>query len=218
MHTLLKIALLTLLLAGTARCQTVLPPIAEYRSTKVTDTWTIRNESKALPLLVVGSEVRTWTDDASGQPRFEKVDPKKIRVKLSENSARIPPSRSHNFTADVECLQKQPCWVSIFTSLTLPRNKGQVGVIEVLPHVVYLESKKPIQRGEIQTAFLNDHSLEIRNTGARFDRPLVTLWTAGGKKTVSFPLFPDYRRVVTDNSAIVKATLHFAKFKINTAR
>jgi hypothetical protein len=192
-----------------------MPPIAQYKTFKIHDTWSIRNESESQPLLVASLTAKTWTDDASGNPQFVDVDPSRILVRLSRNSARLTPKSTEDFSADVQCLDKRPCWVVVYALLSLGRVSG-VGVQEMLPHVIYL-SVKPIQKTEVTTEFASETSFTVLNSGPNFERPIADIWTTTGKQSFGFPVFPESRRTVTVDSTITKISVRFEKFKINVA-
>jgi hypothetical protein len=206
--------ILFLIFAVSAGAQTISPPVVSYSSTKASDVFVIKNVSETAPLLVTGLSAETFTVDQSGNPTFVKLDPSKIRLKLSENSVRIPPLGAHEFYAEMKCLQPGPCWASIYVSIAQGRAANGIAVSLLLPHTIYL-GQGSVRKKEAQVRFINRNSFEIANDGDGLDRPQVEVWNSAGKVLSGVPIFPHYSRVVTSETPIEKIRIKFTKFTIN---
>jgi hypothetical protein len=200
--------------AVSIRAQTVAPPIVEYPQSKVSDVFELRNESETEPMIVTGLMASAFTVDNAGTPTFTPIDPTKIAIRWSENSMRIPPLGRHEIFVDMKCLQSKVCWACINIAISRGRNAQGVAVTLLLPHVIYL-GHGSIKRKEAQVKFVDTHSFIITNTGNGLDRPLIELWTDGGKKTFGAPIFPNGARLVISESPITRVRIKFAKFKLD---
>jgi hypothetical protein len=216
----MRFLILTLLSAISAlsiECQQITPPVIEYASFKTTDdSFQITNTNETQPLQIVALSVRTFTVDVkTGEPAFQEIDPTKISVKLSRQSAYLQPGGSMDFDVRAECLQQQPCWFTVFSSLSIGRAPNGYLVSVLSPHTVYLYGKKPLRRKDVEVHFINANTLEIKNLSTtRMDRPFIEAVTERGKQTRGSPIFPLGVRQITFDSPISKVTVKFAHFKV----
>jgi hypothetical protein len=203
-----------LMFATSLKAQTISPPVVSYSGFKTSDIFTIKNNSETAPLLVTGLSVETFTVDEAGNPTFVKLDPTKISLKLSENSARIPPSATHEFYVEMKCLQPGPCWACVYASVANGRTANGIAVTLLLPHTIYL-GQGSVKRKEAEVNFIDKTSFKITNDGNGLDRPQVEIWTAAGKSLSGVPLFPHYSRLVTSDLPIERIKIKFTKFTID---
>ena len=203
-----------LVFAVSVKAQTISPPVISYSSMKTSDVFTIKNISETAPLLVTGLSAETFTVDEAGNPTFVKLDPTKISLRLSENSARIPPLGTHEFYVEMKCLQPGPCWACIYVSVAAGRAANGIAVTLMLPHTIWL-GQGNIKKKEAQVNFIDAKSFKIINDGNGLDRPQVEIWTAAGKSLSGVPLLPHHTRIVTSDVPIERIKVKFAKFTIN---
>lgn len=208
---------IALVFAVKVQAQKIEPPVIEYSSSKTTgDSFTITNTSETQPLQVASMLVKTFTVDVkTGEPSFANIDPSKISVELSRQSAYIQPNGSAEFFIRAKCLQLQPCWFTVFSSLSMGRSSNGYLVNVLLPHTVYLYGKKLLKKQDVEVQFVDQNTLAIKNlSDARMDRPLVELTTGTGKKILGAPIFPSGVRLISSDSPISKAVVKFSHFKV----
>jgi hypothetical protein len=207
-----RLILAFIFLVSTAAAQQISPPLASYSQTKVSDSFEIKNVSETQPLTVVSLTAKTFTIDSNGDPTFVDIDPSKISLKLSEQSARIPPLGTHEFFVEAKCLQsKTPCWYTIYVSLAMGRTADGVAVTVMLPHTTYLYANS-IKRSDVDITWIDNKTFKLTNTGNGLDRPYVEMWTTDGKKTIGAPLLPSQSRQFVSEAPIQKIKIHFTKF------
>jgi hypothetical protein len=194
--------------------QEIRPPVITYPGNHASDSFELRNMSDTTPMQVVALTPKTFTVDSNGNPTFADIDPTKISLRLSEQGARIAPSQTHQFWADIKCLQNQPCWVCIFASIAAGRAPNGVLVTVMLPHTIEMMAGS-VKKKEVQIKFTGSRSFEIENQGSGFDRPQLEI-TAGGKKLLSgVAIFPGQTRVITTDAPIEKIRIAFTKFTLH---
>jgi hypothetical protein len=225
----LRVAGLGLGLQMTAQvvmAQSVSPPIAEYQE-RARASYQLHNAS-IFPITVV-LEVRGFSISETGDVIDVPLDTSRIHVKLSEMSFRLPPrgSRTVFYEATSDSL---PAWFNILSALSGARTESGLSVRILLPHVVYLNQKRPLRREEVAIrAFEFDPRagkarVQLENLGPNLGR-VYQLTVAAGRTTSQpaggFPLMPRSRRwsevsweATTPPSRL---TLRFSRFTIDTA-
>ena len=211
LEKIMRLALALIFFSSTVAAQQISPPLISYSQTKVSDSFEIKNVSETTPLTVVSLTAKTFTIDAGGNPAFADVDPMKISLKLSEQSARIPPLGTHEFFLEAKCLQPGPCWFTVNVALAMGRTADGVAVTVMLPHTLYL-GHGSIKKKDVGVIFLGDKSFELVNTGTGLDRPFIEMVTATGKRSIGAPLLPFQTRKFESDVPIQKVKIHFAKF------
>lgn len=182
-----------------AAAQSVSPPIAEYQE-RARSSFQLRNAS-IFPLTVV-LEVRGFTITEQGEVVDVPLDTARIHVKLSEMSFRIPPRGIHTvfYEATGDSL---PAWFNILSAMSGSRTESGLNVRILLPHVVYLNQKKPLQKDQVAVkAFEFDPMakkvrIQLENLGPNLGR--VQQVAVGDSRRTSqpvggFPLLPRSRR------------------------
>lgn len=215
-------------MAGPSRpltAQSVSPPIAEYPE-QARSSFQLQNAS-LFPLTVV-LEVRGFSITEQGDVVDVALDTSRIHVKLSEMSFRIPPrgSRTVFYEASSDSL---PAWFNILSAMSGARTETGLNVRILLPHVVYLNQKRPLRKEEVAIRHFqfdpvtNKVRLELENLGPNLGR--VHQFTVGdGRKTSQpgggFPLLPHSRRWAeadwNNPARPTQLTLRFARFTIDT--
>jgi hypothetical protein len=206
--------------------QAVSPPIAEYHE-RARSSFQLHNGS-LFPLTVV-LEVRGFEVTDQGEVVDVPLDTARIHVKLSSMSFRIPPRGSYRvfYEATGDSL---PAWFNILSAMSGGRTESGLNVRLLLPHVVYLNQKKPLTKNEVAIRSLEfdpaskKARIQLENLGPHLGRVLqvnvsdghVTSEPSGG-----FPLFPGRRRwteVPWDAATVPnRLTVRFARFSIDTA-
>lgn len=212
----------TLPLAG----QSVSPPIMEYQE-RARSSFQLHNGS-LFPLTVV-LEVRGFKVTDEGEVVDVPLDTARVHVKLSAMSFRIQPRGSYRvfYEATGDSL---PAWFNILSALSGGRTESGLNVRLLLPHVVYLNQKRPLTRNEVAILALEfdpgskKARIQIENLGPHLGRVLQVNVTDGhttSEPSGGFPLFPGRRRwteVPWDGATPPsRLTVRFARFSIDTA-
>ncbi len=206
--------------------QSVSPPIAEYQE-RARSSFQLHNGS-LFPLTVV-LEVRGFHVTDEGEVLDVPLDTTRVHVKLSAMSFRIQPRGSYRvfYEASGDSL---PAWFNILSAMSGTRTENGLNVRLLLPHVVYLNQKKPLKKDEVVIRALEfdpaskKARIQLENLGPHLGRVLQVNATAG--RTTSeprggFPLFPGRRRwteLAWDGPAPPNGvTVRFARFSIDTS-
>ena len=215
-----------LAVAGPLAGQSVSPPIAEYQE-RARSSFQLHNGS-LFPLTVV-LEVRGFRVTEQGEVVDQVLDTSRVHVKLSAMSFRIPPRGSYRvfYEATGDSL---PAWFNILSAMTGTRTENGLNVRLLLPHVVYLNQKKPLKKDEVAIRRLEYDSgskkarVQLENLGPHLGRVLQVSVTDGhttSGPSGGFPLFPGKRRwteVSWDGKGSPsRLTVRFARFSIDTA-
>ena len=208
-----------------ARAQTVSPPIAEYQE-RARSSFQLSNES-IFPLNVV-LEVRGFDVTEQGEVVDAPFDSARVHVKLSAMSFRIPPRGSYTVFYEARA-DSLPAWFNILSAISGARTDAGLNVRILLPHVVYLNQKLPLRKGEVTVrSFVADTArkrlrVQLANSGPNLGRVLQV--SAGRGRTVSpaapaFPLFPGMVRWAElewpGDTLPDRITVKFAKFTLDT--
>jgi len=206
--------------------QSVSPPIAEYQE-RARSSFQLHNGS-LFPLTVV-LEIRGFHVTDQGEVTDVALDTSRIQVKLSAMSFRIPPRGSYRvfYEASGDSL---PAWFNILSAMSGTRTESGLNVRLLLPHVVYLNQKRPLKKNEVAIRSLEfdpqskKTRIQLENLGPHLGR-VLQVTVADGRTTSEpsggFPLFPGRRRwteVPWDGATPPnRLTVRFARFSIDTA-
>ena len=208
-----------------APAQTVSPPIAEYQE-RARSSFQLIN-STIFPLSVV-LEVHGFTVSERGEVEDAPLDTTRLHIKLSAMSFRIPPRGTYTvfYEATADSL---PAWFNIVSAMTGARTESGLNLRLLLPHVVYLNQKQPLQKTEVVVRRLELDSagktarVQLENLSAHLGRVLELTMTGGkgqSRAAGAFPLLPQHRRWVQVNWDLEqppeRVALRFAKFAIDT--
>jgi hypothetical protein len=211
--------------AGPLAGQSVSPPIAEYHE-KARSSFELQNGS-LFPLTVV-LEVRGFQVTEAGEVVDTPLDTSRVHVKLSAMSFRIPPRGSYRvfYEATGDTL---PAWFNILSAMSGARTDNGLNVRLLLPHVVYLNQKQPLRRGDvwIRTFQIDQAAQKVRvqleNLGPNLGRVLeisVRDNHSLNDPVGGFPLFPRSRRWVelpwVREHPPTALLVRFARFSIDT--
>jgi hypothetical protein len=215
-----------LALAGPLAAQSVSPPIAEYQE-RARSSFQLNNGS-LFPLTVV-LEVRGFRVTEQGEVVDVPLDTSRVQVQLSAMSFRIPPRGSYRvfYEATGDSL---PVWFNILSAMSGARTESGLNVRLLLPHVVYLNQKQSLKKGDVVVRALEfdpagkKARVLLENLGPNLGR-VLQLNAADGRSTSDpaggFPLFPHSRRWAEvpwpEASPPSRATVRFARFSIDTA-
>ena len=207
------------------RAQSVSPPIAEYQE-RARSSFQLQNGS-IFPITVV-LEVRGFSITEQGEVLDFPLDTSRIHVNLSEMSFRLPPraSRTVFYEATGDSL---PAWFNILSAMTGARTESGLNVRVLLPHVVYLNQKKPLRKEEVAirrfefNAVSKKARVQLENLGPHLGRVYQLLVSDGRKNSQpggGFPLMPHSRRwaeVDWENTTPpTRLSLRFSRFTIDT--
>jgi hypothetical protein len=208
-----------------AGAQSVSPPIAEYQE-RARSSFQLRNPS-IFPITVV-LELRGFSISDSGEVVDQPLDTSRVHVKLSEMSFRIPPrgSRTVFYEAAGDNL---PAWFNILSAMTGTRTESGLNVRILLPHVVYLNQKQALRKGEVALNRVEydpaarKARVQLENLGPNLGR-VYQLSLADGHNTSQpgggFPLLPHRRRWVEVDwpgpNPPDRAVIRFSRFTIDT--
>jgi hypothetical protein len=216
---------LTLLWTAPALAQSVSPPIAEYQE-KARSSFQLQNAS-IFPITVV-LEVRGFDITEQGEVIDTPLDTSRVHVKLSEMSFRLPPrgTRRVFYEAEGDTL---PAWFNILSAMTGARTETGLNVRILLPHVVYLNQKQPLRRGDVAVTRVEvdrvaaKARVQLENRGSRLGRVHQLTLSDGdhsGQSAGGFPLLPGKRRWAevdwAGDPAPSRLTIRFARFTIDT--
>jgi len=219
------LAALLLFPAPRLTAQSVSPPIAEYTQ-RARSSFRLTNGT-LFPLNVV-LEIRGFRVTEQGEVIDVPLDTSRVHVKLSTMSFRIPPRG--NYTVFYEATADSlPTWFNILSALSGARTDEGLNVRILLPHVVYLNQKRPLRRDEVVIrSFAYDEEshrvrVELENTGPSLGRALKVTASDGHAESApagGFPLFPFSHRWVEAGwepaTPPTRLSVRFAKFTLDT--
>lgn len=208
--------------------QAVSPPIVELpQSAKSSGTLLLTNES-IFPLVAV-VDVRGFTVDSLGTLRDVPLDTSRVKVKLSQLSARLAARQQLTLFYEVQKTDDGPLWLQIMSAFSGGRASNGLALRIELPHVIYMYQKAALVAADVKVvAFGLDRSaqqvvLVLENTSDKLARAQDIQVTAPGEPTQKlspFPFFPRSRRVLlapwTSATAPTSATVKFAGFTLQT--
>jgi len=205
--------------------QSVSPPIAEYQQ-RARSSFRLSNGT-LYPLNVV-LELRGFRVTEQGEVVDAPLDTTHLHVKLSAMSFRIPPRGAYTvfYEATADSL---PAWFTILSAMTGARADNGLNVRILLPHVVYLNQKQPLQAEDIAIRAVQLDSathrvrVQLENLSPRLGRVLEVAARTGNARTApggGFPLFPFMRRWTEatweGDSLPARVTVRTARFTRDT--
>jgi hypothetical protein len=205
--------------------QSVSPPIAEYQQ-RARSSFRLSNGT-LYPLNVV-LELRGFQVTEQGEVVDAPLDTTRLHVKLSAMSFRIPPRG--DYTVFYEAIADSlPAWFTILSAMTGARADNGLNVRILLPHVVYLNQKRPLQAEDVviraveQNTATHHVRVRLENLSPRLGRVLEVSASAGRTRTApvgGFPLFPYMHRWVEaawEGDALpTHVTVRTARFTVDT--
>jgi hypothetical protein len=204
------------LFVSTISAQGISPLIQQIpanRNNRATGQFTVTNTG-IQPLATV-LEAKSFSVDETGQMETHDLD-RSIHLRLSEMSAKIPPSAVHVFNFEVVC-DHAPCWFQIYSSNGEARAvKRGVGVRIMLGETIYVYQSLLV-RGDVVTAWRDPQTLVLENHGDSFGHAKDVQVRYDGKTVGghTFPLFPHSRRIIHFDRAPQKVSIVFEKFKLD---
>jgi hypothetical protein len=213
------------MLAGSTEAQTVSPPIAEYQE-RTRSSFQLINGT-LFPLNAV-LEVRGFQVTEQGEVVDAPLDTSRVHIKLSTMSFRIPPRGSYTVFYEARA-DSAPAWFNILSALSGARTESGINVRILLPHVVYLNQKRPLTETQVTVGSFELDSLagrlrvRLENAGANLGRVLEVTASNGTLKSApgaGFPLFPHSRRWTelgwSHGPPPDRLTVRFARFTLDT--
>jgi len=223
---LATLSALRLLAPNPIDAQSVSPPIAEYQE-KARSSFQLHNGS-IFPVTVV-LETRGFTVTEQGEVQDVALDANRIHLKLSDMSFRIPPrgTRTVFYEAWSDSL---PAWFNILSAISGTKTASGLNVRILLPHVVYLNQKQPLRKGDVAIrAFEFDTARKtarvlLENLSPNLGRVYQTTVSNGHNASPpgsGFPLLPRKRRWAevgwTALTPPNRVMLRFSRFTLDTA-
>ncbi len=221
----LAIGAAILFLPAVLPAQSVSPPIAEYQE-RARASVQLSNGS-IFPLTVV-LDVNGFDVTENGEVVAAPLDTSQVKIKLSSTSFRLAPRSTYNvfYEARADTL---PAWFVITAAMSGARTDNGLNLRIILPHVVYLNQKQPLQKTEVVVRRLEldpagkKARVQLENLSAHLGRVLELTMTGGkgqSRAAGAFPLLPHHRRWVQVNWDLEqppeRVALRFAKFAIDT--
>jgi len=205
--------------------QTISPPIAEYQE-RARSSFQLTNTT-LFPLNVV-LEVRGFQIGPDGNLVDVPLDTSRVHVKLSTMSFRIGPRATYNVFYEARA-DSAPAWFNILAAMTGARTDTGLNLRIILPHVVYLNQKRPLGRDEVMLrSFEVDTAaghirVGLENLGPNLGRVLSVTASNGSAQSTpaaGFPLLPRSRRWTQVGwaapGAPTRLVIRFAKFTLDT--
>lgn len=188
----------------------------------------LTNES-IFPLVAV-IDVRGFTVDSLGTLRDVPLDTSRVKVKLSQLSARLAARQQLNVFYEIEAADDKPVWLQVMSAFTGARTSSGLALRIELPHVVYLYQKAALMEADVRVvAFGLDRAKEqvvlvLENVSDKLVRAQEIEFSAPDAKTqkaAAFPFFPKSRRVIvapwTERAPPALASVKFPGFTLTTA-
>jgi hypothetical protein len=230
LHRLAELLLLAgavvALAAARLSAQTISPPIAEYQD-RARGSFQLTNTT-LYPLTAV-LELRGFRITEQGEMVDEPLDTSRVQVKLSAMSFRIAPRATYNVFYEART-DGGPAWFNILSAMTGARTDRGINLRIILPHVVYLNGKTALARGDVRVGGFEFDSVAgsvrvlLENTGPRLGRVLAMSATGADGSSApaaGFPLMPGSRRWTVLPYAHAappdRLEIRTAKFTIDTA-
>lgn len=212
---------LCLLFTGFVEAQVVQPLIAEYTG-KGAGSFVVTNSSFASVAVVL--EPESFSIDLDGRAIYKPLDDR-IHLEMSTTSLRLGPRESQTvfYTVTADSL---PAWLTVYATFSQLHPGPGVSVHIMLPHTIYLYSRKSLTREAIRIDDLEYHSeahevvCRVTNTGEAAGRAQEVGISAGHSHVTSagFPLLPGSPRQITLHWTEAKApdllTINFEGFAV----
>jgi hypothetical protein len=204
--------------------QSVSPPIAEYQE-RARSSVQLSNGS-IFPLSVV-LDVNGFDVTEDGEVVAAPLDTSRVKIKLSSTSFRLAPRSTYTLFYEARS-DSLPAWFVITAAMSGARTDNGLNLRIILPHVVYLNQRQPLQKSEVVVRRLELDSagksarVQLENLSGHLGRVLELTMTAKGQNRTAgaFPLLPHHRRWVHVDWDLEhppeRVALRFAKFTIDT--
>lgn len=194
-------AALLLAAVGEAGAQSVSPPIVEYTE-RASSSFQVTNNT-ITPLVVV-LDVRGFVVNEAGMLADVPLDTSRVKVQLSEMSFRLPPRATRTIFYDAKATGG-PAWFQVMATFTGARAANGLNLRIELPHVVYLNQRAALARGDVVVRSARYDAadktvrVEFENVSDRLGRvqELVARAADLSEPGGAMPLFPRSRRVAT---------------------
>jgi hypothetical protein len=171
-----------------AAAQSIAPPIAEYRGTKVEGMFELLNTTE-YPMAVV-LETKSFSVDDHGQVVYRPLDPG-ITITMGTTSFVIHPHDSRMVFYKA-ALSTAPASFSIIPAMTKAGGIMGVRVNYILPHMIYVYQKEKMQKSDVKVD-VADGTLHICNLSNKLGR-IQSVQAAKQDVAGGFPLFPGQTR------------------------
>lgn len=198
----LFIGILLLCLGSVFACgQGIAPPIAEYRGSKVSGMFEIRNTTG--DPMAVTLDTRNFTVDERGQVHYSPLAPD-VKVQMGSSSF-VLSAHERRMVFYKVTFPSAPASFSIVTTMTKAQEQVGMRVKFVLPHMIYVYQKEKLKRADVSLD-LGDGILRIHNLSAKLGRVAEVVIDSGD--VGGFPIYPNQIREV----AVAGATRASVKF------
>jgi hypothetical protein len=171
-----------------AVAQSIAPPIAEYRGTKVEGMFELQNTND-YPMAVV-LETKSFSVDEHGQVVYRSLDPG-ITITMGTTSFVIHP-HDRRMVFYKAAVSATPASFSIIPAMTKAGAIVGVRVNYILPHMIYVYQKDRMQKSDVRVDMAGG-ILHIRNLSNKLGR-IQSVEAARQDVAAGFPLFPGQTR------------------------
>lgn len=207
-----------------AAAQTIQPIITEYKG-PADGKFAVTNNS-LIPLVVI-LEPRSFDVNEEGKGIYRDLD-STIHVDLSAKSFMLQPQETH-YVFYHATAERLPSWFTVYATFAATSHSDNVDVRLVLPHTVYLYSRTPVERGQVEVSSMQYDEAAGKVTGSivNSSNALVRVQTvkASGRGEVAdlsgFPLLPGQKRLIdlpwTKAGAPTTIEFRFPGFTVNSA-
>lgn len=196
---LVKLCLVALLGLTGAVAQSIQPVITEYKG-PADGKFSVTNNG-LIPLVVI-LEPRSFDVNEEGKGIYRDLD-SNIHVDLSAKSFLLQPQETHLvfYHASAERL---PSWFTVYATFAAVSHSDNVDVRLILPHTVYLYSRTPVEKDQVQITGMHydEAAGKVLGSIVNSSGSLVRVQTvkATGSREVAdlsgFPLLPGQKRLV----------------------
>jgi hypothetical protein len=181
--------------------QSIAPPIAEYRGSKVSGMFEIRNTTG--DAMAVTLDTKTFTVDERGQVHYGPLA-QDVKVQMGSSSFVLSAHDKRMVFYRVS-FPSSPASFSIVTTMTKAQEQVGMRVKFVLPHMIYVYQKEKLKRSDVSLD-LGNGVLRIHNLSPKLGRVSEVLVDSGD--VGGFPIYPNQIREV----AVAKTTRASVKF------
>ena len=171
-----------------AMAQSITPPIAEFRGTKVEGMFEVSNRAD-YPMAVV-LETKSFSVNEHGQVIYRPLD-SGIVISMGISSFMLRPNDTRMIFYKARISTPPPASFSIIPTMTKAGALTGVRVNYILPHMIYVYQKEKFQKTDIKIDIVNG-ILRVHNLSAKLGR--VQSVEASKQDSGGFPLFPGQTR------------------------
>lgn len=185
----MRVLLGTLLVLASALAsgQGIAPPIAEYRGSKVSGMFEIRNTTG--DAMAVTLDTRNFTVDERGQVHYTPLA-QDVKIQMGASSFVLSPHDTRMVFYKVY-FPSAPASFSIITTMTKAQEQKGMRVKFVLPHMIYVYQKEKLKRSDVSLD-LGQGVLRIHNLSSKLGRVAEVLVDSGD--VGGFPIYPNQTR------------------------